>query len=169
MESLVPYFRTGIEKNERSIWVTAEPLRARAATEELARVMPELDRHLEKRQIRILDSESWYAGLASADQESVLETWLREVREASLEGFTGLRISGNLSFVDRKEMASLMRYEAAVDRTFPALQVIAVCSYDLGKCEPADLSNVLRAHRFTLGRTDDTWSVVESASASGLA
>jgi hypothetical protein len=131
--------------------------------------MPGLDRHLESRQIRILDSEAWYDALASSDEQSVLDAWFREEREAALGGFTGLRIAGNLSFVERQGMTFLMNYEAAVDRTFPAHQVIAVCSYDLGKCEPADLSNVLQAHRFTLGRTDGTWSVAESASGSGPA
>lgn len=159
MESLVPYFRAGLENNERCIWITAEPLRALDATAELARVMPGLYRHLEKRQIRILDSESWYAGLDDTGQESVLGAWLREEKEAALGGYSGLRVAGNLSFVRRKEMASLMEYEDAVDRTFRAHQIVAVCSYDLGKCDPADVSNVHRTHRFKLARTAGDWSI----------
>ncbi len=165
----MPYFRAGIENNEQCIWVTAEPLRAADATAELAPVMPELSLHLEKRRIRILDSEAWYTHLEGPDRESVLRAWLLEEKEAALGGFTGLRISGNLSFVERNEMASLMEYEGAVDRTFPARQIVAVCSYDLGSCDPADISNVLRAHRFTLARTDGEWSLAESASGSGSA
>jgi len=167
VESLVPYFRAGLENNERCIWVTAEPLRAADATAELARVMPGLEGHLERGRIRILDPDAWYAGLEGTGQESILGTWFREEKEAALGGFTGLRVAGNLSFVERKEMASLIEYENAVNRSFPDHQIIAVCSYDLERCDPSDLPNVGREHRFTLGRTDGGWTIEESVHGTG--
>jgi len=167
VESLVPYFRAGLENGERCIWVTATPLRAADAMAELVRVMPGVDRLLEERRIRILDSETWYAGLDHSRQESVIDAWLDEEKEAALEGYTGLRVAGNVSFVKRKGMASFLEYERAVDRIFASRQILAVCSYDLGRCDPSDFLNVLRAHRFTLGRTDGGWEIVESLRASG--
>jgi hypothetical protein len=167
VESLVPYFRTGLENGERCIWVTAEPLRAADATAELVRVMPGVDRLLEERRIRILDSETWYAGLDQTRQESLVDAWLGEEKEAALEGCTGLRVAGNVSFVQRE--ASFLEYERAVNRIFPSRQIVAVCSYDLGRCDPSDFLNVLRSHRFTLGRTDRGWEIAEPFRASGHA
>ncbi len=164
MESLVPYFQAGLEKGERCIWATAEPLGASDAAAELARVLPEADRLLDRGRIRILDGESWYARIDPSRPETLIDAWLEEEKQATLEGCTGLRAAGNASFVKPEGMASFLEYERAVDRIFPSRRIVAVCSYDLGRCSPSDFWDVLGAHRFALGRTEDGWEIVESLS-----
>jgi hypothetical protein len=159
---LVPYFRAGLENDERCIWVTAEPLPAPEAKAELSRSMHGLDRFLEEGQILILDSESWYARSGQTTKESVIDAWLQEEKVAALGRCTGLRIAGNLSFLKREEMASFLDYERAVNRIFPTHQIVALCSYDLRTCESGDLSSIIRAHHFTLGRTEAGWEILVS-------
>jgi len=60
IEILVPYFAAGLHNNEYCMWVTAGPLDEEPAREAIARVVPDLDRYLEKGQIEILPDHQWY-------------------------------------------------------------------------------------------------------------
>ena len=54
MESLIPYFNTGLENNEFCIWVTSEPLDAEEVTGALRRAVPYFNIYLENGQIEII-------------------------------------------------------------------------------------------------------------------
>jgi hypothetical protein len=163
VRALVPYFRAGLENGERCIWVTGDPFRAAEAQSELARSMVNLDRFLREGRIRILDAEDWYARSTESRKESVIDSWLREEKEAALASCVGLRIAGNLSYLKQEDMASFMEYETQVNRVFPSHQIVALCSYDIRKCGSSDVSNIVRAHRYTLGRVDNGWEITVTA------
>jgi hypothetical protein len=162
VESLVPYFRAGLENNERCIWVTAAPFPAAEAIIELDRSMRGLDRHFDQGRIRIVDSDLWYTGLGRPTQDSVIDLWLREEKDAAVGGFTGLRVAGNLSFLKRGEMASFIEYERTVDRIFPKRQIIALCSYELKQCSSYNHSRIIQAHRYALERRRTHWKLTDS-------
>jgi hypothetical protein len=162
VECLVPYFRAGLENNERCLWVTGDPFRAQEATIELDRSMRGLSGHLDQGRIRIVDSDLWYTGLTQPTNPTVIEAWLREEREAAVAGFTGLRVAGNLSFLKPEELPSFLEYEKAVDRIFPRRQIIALCSYELGNCDSGSVSGILQAHRYALGRKHRSWALAET-------
>ena len=60
LDSLVPFFATGLEHGERCIWVTSEPLRAVDARAALRAVVPDLAAREARGQIEILDHDAWY-------------------------------------------------------------------------------------------------------------
>src|SRR5688572_6087383 len=57
---LVPFFRAGLENDERCLWITSHPLPAPDAHDALAAVVPDLDDRIRRGQIEILDHEDWY-------------------------------------------------------------------------------------------------------------
>jgi hypothetical protein len=160
VHGLVPYFKAGLLGHERCIWITSRPLPADDATAELGRQMPELDSFLKSGQITIQDSERWYSGQASG--EDVVARWLDEEKAALEAGYEGLRISGNVSFIERAQWHSFMAYEVAANRALPQRRIIALCSYELQKSTASDVFDVIRRHPFTLDRQGDSWEVIES-------
>ena len=55
IDTLVPFFSTGLTDNEKCLWVTSEPLDAIDATAALAEQMPNLQAYLNSGQIQIID------------------------------------------------------------------------------------------------------------------
>ena len=60
IDTLVPYFKEGLENNEFCMWVTSEPLEVEDAKNSLQRVVRNLGDYLDKGQIEILDYAKWY-------------------------------------------------------------------------------------------------------------
>lgn len=95
VSSLVPYFKAGIDNNEKCLWVTADPFRADDARAALKNAVPDLTEREKKGQIEILNHEQWYTGNGVMDTPSVLKACASAEQGALDKGFNGLRITGN--------------------------------------------------------------------------
>src|SRR5437868_7777143 len=90
----VPYLKAGLENKELCYWVTADPLGAKEARSALRKILPDLERHLDRRDINIVDA---------TDSQQHLTTLEREEVEALAAGYKGLRIAGNTSSLSKKD------------------------------------------------------------------
>jgi hypothetical protein len=155
VDSLVPYFAAGLKSRERCIWVCAEPLGAREAMKELAKVVDDLDARIESGQIQIRDAETSYKELGLADAP---KHWLIEEEKALAAGFQGLRISGNTSFVTRQTWDEFMAYEKALGKAFEGRRITTFCCYPLDQCGATGVFEAARRHQAALERRDvDPW------------
>jgi hypothetical protein len=148
VDSLVPYFRAGLENNELCVWVTSEPLGAEQAWASLRRQVPDLDAFIEKNQIRIVDFEDWYAPGGKPDVEASLAARREREEQAILQGFDGLRWNGNTFSLPSQDWQELARYEAEVHESSHGRRILALCSYSLERCGADELADVLRNHKF---------------------
>jgi hypothetical protein len=85
-ETLAPYFKAGLENNERCFWVTARPFGAEDARAALRAVVGDFDARERLGQIEILDAEAWYAAEAKLEPAALIEDLLRREREAPDRG-----------------------------------------------------------------------------------
>jgi signal transduction histidine kinase/ActR/RegA family two-component response regulator len=143
---LVPFFAAGLANRERCVWVASDPMPASAARAALAAVMPDLAERMARRDIEILDFDRWYTAAGTLSVDRVLGTWLERERAALADGYTGLRITGNTSFLAREDLPAFHAYETAVHRAFRGRRIIAVCSYALPRCTADDAIEALRHH-----------------------
>jgi len=60
LETLVPYFKTGLESNEFCVWVVSQALSVEEAKQALARAVPDLERHLAEGTLEIHSHHEWY-------------------------------------------------------------------------------------------------------------
>jgi hypothetical protein len=63
LDTLVPYFKTGLESNEFCLWVISnnpDLITTEEAKAALAGAVPDLDRHLAAGNIEILNERDWY-------------------------------------------------------------------------------------------------------------
>jgi len=156
-ETLVPYFVAGLQKNERCIWITAEPLDARAAEAELAGAglnMAAVDR---KGSLLIRDHSDWYG---KHDAGKIIERWLEEERRALDEGYIGLRIAGNTSFLTPADWSAYMDYEQRVTEAFASRRIVTLCSYRVDRHAAADVLDAAHRHSCTLERPDEGWQIL---------
>lgn len=160
VSALMPYFVAGLRGNERCLWVTAPPLPACEAIEALRTARNEIDETVQTGALRILDFDQWYANSAGLKGTDVVQLWLEEEKRALAEGYNGLRIAGNLSFLTSNDWSTFMEYEQAVTARFKNRHIIAFCSYFLPQCDQQQMREAMHAHHCALDGSDVTWHVV---------
>lgn len=165
VESLVPFFKAGIEHNEACLWVTAEPFRAVDARDALKSAVPDLDARIKGGQIQILDYEEWYVRNGGVgDVDGIIKGWLNRSEAALASGYNGLRLTGNLYRVEKEDWKSFVEYERKVNENFRNHRIVGLCSYCLTHCGNEEVFDVVRNHDFALLRRDGEWEQIESSS-----
>ena len=101
VETLVPYFKTGLEANESCLWVTAEPLGKAAALAHLRVYFGDIDERIAGGQLAVYDHTEWYERVAG--RKDVVGLWVEAKNAAMLRGYRGLRLSGNTAFLRKQE------------------------------------------------------------------
>lgn len=163
-DSLVPFFKSGLEHNDKCLWVTSQPFCVEDAKAALRNAVPRLETHLQEGHIEIIDHREWYLRSGEADADEVLQGWIRRKEQALTQGRSGLRLTGNTFWVEAKDWKDFVDYETRVNQTFHQHEIIALCSYCLHRCEPMGILDVVRNHQFAVARREGEWEVLESAS-----
>jgi two-component system, sensor histidine kinase PdtaS len=162
-DCLVPYFKAGLDNNEKCLWVASEPFGKIEALAALRAIVPYIDAAIARGQIEIIDHAEWYLRQGAVRPEELPFTWLARMDEALAEGYRGLRVTGNAAFLEPTEWKSFMDYEEAVHRCFHGHRIIAVCSYPLRRASATQVLEVIRSHGFAILRRSGQWESVESA------
>lgn len=158
--ALVPYFAAGMRKRERCIWITAEPLDAAGAQADLRKAGLDVDGAMRDGSLVIRDYSTWYAEGARLKGAEVLELWLEEERRALAAGYTGLRITGNTSFLRPEDFPLFMEYEALIDHAFADRRIVTLCSYLLDQLRAVDVLEVAHRHNANLTRSEQDWQLI---------
>ncbi len=160
---LVPYFKEGLENNEFCLWVTSQPLEVEDAIEALKRVVPDLNVNLEKGQIEIISYTDWFLTEGAFDPGRVLNGWVEKLTYASYNGYYGLRLSGNTSWLEKANWDSFIKYKEQADIVIGNHQMIALCTYSLDRHSIAEIINLSVNHQFTLVKSEGKWEHIESS------
>jgi PAS domain S-box-containing protein len=163
IDTLVPYFREGLNNNEFCMWVTSEPLQVDQAKASLQAVVPNLDQYFEKGQIEILDYNQWYTRSGKFSADEVLQGWVDKLNSALECGYEGLRLTGNTFLLEQSNWADFTKYEETVNNVIGQYRMLAICTYSLRKCGSMEILDVLANHQFALVKHFGKWGIVESA------
>ncbi len=161
IDVLVPYFEAGLKNNEFCMWVTAEPLNAEEAKACMVEAMPDFDVYLDKGQIEVIPHTECYKINGVFDSEPVLNGWVEKLRNARERGFSGLRATGNESWLEPGVWKDFIDYEQTINDVIGQYDMLAVCSYSLDKCDADDILDVVSTHHFVLNRRNGEWEVIE--------
>lgn len=114
LDTLVAYFKAGLEQNEFCLWVVSQALTLEEARRALGRAVPDLDRRLAKGALEIHSHEEWYLRDGQCDSERVLQSWREKINQALVNGYAGLRASGDAG-CQSDDWVLYREYEKQVD------------------------------------------------------
>jgi signal transduction histidine kinase len=160
---LVPYFKAGLENNEFCMWITSEPLGPKDAQNALRKAVPDFDEYLRKGQIEILPYDQWYLEDDNFDQQRMLKKWNDKLTGVLTNGYAGMRVSANITWVDKKLWNGFINYEHQINETIERYRMIAVCTYCLDKCGPAEIVEVVNNHQLALIERAHQWELIKNA------
>jgi DNA-binding CsgD family transcriptional regulator len=159
IETLVPFFKAGLESNEFCIWAVTDPLTVEDASATLAAGIPDFARHLSDGRIELVRGHDWYM---SRDLKKVTDGWLAMKDTALARGFAGMRASGNAFWLETEFRDDFLAYEQELDAAISGCPMLVLCTYSLVQSRAADLYEVARAHGITAARRKGHWEIVEA-------
>lgn len=160
---LIPYFRAGLENNEYCMWITSEPLDRDAVIARMREAVPAFDDRLRQGQIEVIRHTDWYLKDGVFDRQRVLDGWVGRLNAAVARGYDGLRLTGNTFWLEKEDGKAFAEYEEAVDSVIGRHNILALCTYSLGRCGAGEVIDVVQNHRFALIKRDGAWKLIENA------
>ena len=117
LDTLVPYFKAGLESKEFCLWVVSnsELITVEEAKGALAQAVPDLDRHLSDENIEILNGHDWYLEENVFNLERVTSAWDAKLKRALALGYDGMRVSGDTFWLGEKDWKDFCAYEKQVN------------------------------------------------------
>ena len=92
----------------------------------------------------------------------VVDLWLAEEQRALAGGYSGLRITGNVTFLRSEDWALFMEYEELVNKAFQGRRIVTLCTYHLDSCGLGEVYDVVRRHHGALHQPDKGWQITTS-------
>lgn len=163
IEILIPYFKAGLENNEFCMWVTSQPLEEEEVKESLRKTVPGFNFYLEKRQIEIISYRFWCLKDGIFNFEELIKNWIEKLNSALANGYDGFRLTGNTSWVEKKDWNAFRYYEKEADRILGNYRILSLCSYCLERCNAAEIIDVVVNHQFVLIKRTGKWEQIESS------
>ena len=160
LEVLLPYFKAGLENNERCVWLIAEPLTYEEVRGRLAAAVPDLDARMARGQMEIMDSGNWYTREGSFRPDVVLQAWAEKEKLALSREFDGLRAASDLSCMAADEWASVILYERTVNERIDHSRMLAICCYPKARCMASQIVDAVSSHQSVLIKRGDQWELV---------
>ena len=162
MDILVPYFKAGLENNELCIWAISNPFKTKEETIEVFRkLIPQLDTYLEEGQIEIIHLADLYIKDGVFNSQKALNYWIEKVNQASNNGYNGLRLTEDLSWL-KKDWNNLIDYEEKLGVVTENHRMTALCTYSLNQCDATETVDAAMNHRFALVKREGKWKKAES-------
>ena len=163
LDTLVPYFKAGLEAGELCLWAVSEPLTEEEAGNALREAVPEFDRYLADRSIEIVRGRQIYFSGNDPDLERVIRAWAEKTDSALTRGYAGLRVSANTAWLERKDWQAFSDYENEVNHSMSNCLMTALCTYPLAGSTAAEVLDVTRTHQFAIARRNNGWEMVETS------
>jgi len=161
LDTLVPYFKAGLENNEFCVWVTSDFLTRQDALRAMENGVPGFSEYLARRQIEVFPYTDWYLKGGEFDLKRTLDMWMEKHEEALSRGFAGMRVSGNPYWIDnKKDWDDFACYEAAINDVIGDTRLLVLCTYSLEKCGVVEIMDVVKNHEFALAMSHGSWQLV---------
>ena len=151
---LVPYFKAGLENNERCLWVTGRAFNAEEARSALRAAVPDLDRREREKQIDIANGDEWYGARDKLRPHDLVTALVQREQDAIGLGYAGLRTNGNCSWVSPEQWGDFQDYERLVQEVVRDRRMICMCSYCTDELRPGAHLDVMDCHDLAVPRAN---------------
>jgi PAS domain S-box-containing protein len=143
---LVPYFKAGLENNERCLWVTGSAFNADQARSALRAEVSDLDKRERGKQIEITNAGEWYASGEKLQPHEIVIGLLQREQEALGLGYEGLRTNANCAWVSVDQWPDFQDYESRIHKAIRERRMICMCSYCMDQLQDGSHLDVMGRH-----------------------
>jgi len=165
LDTVIPFFKAGLESNEFCLWAPSQPLTPEEARMALRRRIPAFDRHLAAGDMEILSGREWYLKGDKFDLKRITSAWEEKLRGALAKGYDGMRASGNAFWQDTGHWKDFYEYERKLNKWIRGKQMTALCTYPIVVSAAAEALDVARVHQLAVARRKGDWELIEPAPA----
>jgi len=161
-EVLIPYYRSGLENREKCVWICTGTSGRQKAEESLTRAIPDAKRYIASRQMIVLSHDEFY--LDSEGKfcpEKVAKQWKDLIELALAEGYEGLRVSGDSSWIDESMWDSFCAYERALYGSIDHERILVVCCYPRQGDWVPDTIDIMSSHQYALVHRRHGWETIK--------
>jgi len=162
IDVIVPYFVTGLMGDELCLWLSTDRHAEDAARNELLHRVPNFEAREATGQIEFTVAADWYHQGGRFDVDEALTRWHELERRARAQGYTGLRISGDMGWVGESERTRIKMYEARLQEFVCGRSMMTLCTYPLGHSPAADMLDLALAHHCVFARRNGHWESVQT-------
>jgi len=152
LSASVSFIKASLKRNEKCLYIQGD-LKIDELLSELKKQIIDLDQYIKKEQLQFLTKEETYALSNHFKAEEMIETLKKESKEALEEGYQGLAITGELSWVlnfkgGKKE---IIDYEWMLNEyIFDNYPVVAMCRYNLNKFDKSIIKAIIELHHYII-------------------
>lgn len=141
------FFLHGLQKKEKIVYIISDSSSQQQLNTLVDRLS--LKKSIHKRQIKIIGTQEIHGQEETFKSSSIIESLQRETQQALEEGYTGLRITGEVSSIlGERDVDSFLGYESKVNDFLDHSNCFGLCMYNHNNMSPKDLLNVLQTHPF---------------------
>jgi len=144
---LTPYLRQGLELGEKVLYIV-DAYTAETVLDYLRYDGVEVKPYLDSGQLNILTAKDAYMRDGIFNPDGMIELLRNETERALAEGYSALRVTGEMTWALRGLPGSerLIEYEAKLNIFFPGSKCLALCQYDRRRFNPDMILDVLATH-----------------------
>ena len=161
VETLVPYFRAGLNSKEFCLWVVSD-LTKQEAMNAMREAVPDLERHLADGSMEFILDRDWYIDGGMPALGRVLRGWNEKLTLALNRGYAGMRATGNTLWLEKKDWNDFNAYEQELNGSIANRPMTCLCSYPVAASGAAEVLDVVHTHQFTVARRKGIWQVLET-------
>ena len=162
LETLLSFFKVGLEAGEFCAWVVSEPLTEEEVWQALDRAVPGLGRYVSDQSIEVLKARDVYLAGGEINLHRIISNWSGKLERALSRGYQGIRVSGNTAWLEQKHWRDFMEYETELNRGIGDQPMLVLCTYPLTTCGATEFLDVAGTHQFAVAKRRGRWEVVET-------
>jgi DNA-binding CsgD family transcriptional regulator len=161
LDTVVPFFKAGLESKEFCLWAPSQPLTSEEAGMALLRRIPAFDRHLAAGNIEVHSGREWYLKGDQFDLNRIISAWDEKLRGALAKGYAGMRASGNAFWQGTGHWRDFYNYERKLNKWIKGKQMTALCTYPIVVSGAAEALEVARVHQLVVARRKGDWEFIK--------
>ncbi len=152
LSASVPFIKTSLDRDEKCLYIKGN-LDEETIISELRKQVSDFDSYIERGQLRFLTKEETYALSNNFKAVQMIETLKKESIKALEEGYHGLSITGELSWVlsfeDGKK--EIIEYEWMLNEyIFNDYPLVAMCRYNFNKFDKSIIKSIIELHNYII-------------------
>jgi light-regulated signal transduction histidine kinase (bacteriophytochrome) len=106
----------------------------------------------------------WYLQGGTFAVKRTIAALNEKLAQALARGYAGMRVSGNTTWLQKKDWQGFCEFEEEVNKPFAVQPMTGLCSYSIAASSAAELLDAARTHQFAIAKRQGQWEVVETTS-----